>query len=272
MASITAEAVKRLRSLTGAGMMECKKALTEAEGNVEKAVELLRISGAARAAKRGADRTAGNGVVANSGNALFELRCETDFVAKSGDFVTLSREIAALVDSRRPSTDHELAAANLPTGETVAEAVAHLSGIIGEKLEAGRFAYLDGTVSVYMHSRSAGLPPVVGVLVSYEGAPEGAKDAALQIAAMRPKYLDRESVPAEIVANERRIAEATAREEGKPPQALPRIVEGRLSGFFKDVTLLDQPFVQDSKKSVATWLAESGTTVTGFARIEAGQA
>ncbi len=271
MATITAADVKRLRDLTGAGMMECKKALTEADGDLDKAVEVLRISGAAKAAKRGAERTASNGLVAQSGNALVELRCETDFVAKNADFVALGAELAAAVDSHQPASEEEFASIVLGSGQTAGQAVADMSAIIGEKIELGRFAVVDGTVEVYLHSRSADLPPAVGVMLGYEGASEAARSVALQIAAMKPRYLSREDVPEDIVANERRIAEATAREEGKPEQALPKIVEGRVNGFFKDAVLLDQPSVQENKKSVAQTLKEAGTTVTGFALIEVGQ-
>ncbi len=272
MATITAADVKRLRDLTGAGMMECKKALTEADGDIDKAVEVLRISGAAKAAKRGAERTASNGLVAQKGNALVELRCETDFVAKNADFTALADALATAVDEQRPTSDEEFAAVTLPTGATAADAVADLSAIIGEKLELGRFAVVDGTLEVYLHSRSADLPPAVGVLLGYEGDADAARSVALQVAAMKPRYLSRDDVPADTVANERRIAEATAREEGKPEQALPKIIEGRVNGFFKDNVLLDQASVQDNKKSVAQTLQDAGTTVTGFALIEVGQA
>ena len=136
----------------------------------------------------------------------------------------------------------------------------------------GDFALLDGDVAVYLHRRSADLPPAVGVLVGYQGDEQLAKSVAMQVAAMRPQFLSRDDVPAETVANERRIAEATAREEGKPEQALPKIVEGRLNGYFKETVLLDQPSVTENKKTVGAVLDGGGTTVTGFARIEVGQA
>ncbi|MEI2716048.1 MAG: translation elongation factor Ts [Candidatus Nanopelagicales bacterium] len=272
MASITAADVKRLRDLTGAGMMECKRALTEADGDLDKAVEVLRISGAAKAAKRGAERQASNGLVAQSGNALVELRCETDFVAKNADFIALAGELAAAVDTQRPDSDAAFATMVLGSGKNAGDAVSDLSAIIGEKIELGRFAVVDGTLEVYLHSRSADLPPAMGVLLGYEGDSDAARAVALQIAAMKPRYLAREDVPDDVVANERRIAEATAREEGKPEQALPKIIEGRLNGFFKDTVLLDQPSVQENKKTVAQTLQEAGTTVTGFALIEVGQA
>lgn len=271
MATITAADVKRLRDLTGAGMMECKKALTEADGDVDKGVEILRISGSAKAAKRGAERSATNGVVAQHGNALVELRCETDFVAKSADFVALADQLARAVEAGRPADDAAFAALALPSGKTAADAASDLAAIIGEKIELGRFAVVDGELEIYLHSRSADLPPAVGVLLGYSGDATAARAVALQIAAMKPKYLGREDVPEDVVANERRIAEATAREEGKPEGALPKIVEGRLNGFYKDTVLLDQPSVRENKKTVAQVLREAGTTVTGFALIEVGQ-
>ena len=155
---------------------------------------------------------------------------------------------------------------------TVEQLIADLSAKIGEKLELRRVAYFDGQVETYLHKRSADLPPAVGVLVEYTGASEEAAHAvALQIAALKAKYLTREEVPADVVANERRIAEETAKEEGKPEQALPKIVEGRVTGFYKDVVLLDQPSVSDNKKSVKALLDEAGVTVTRFVRFEVGQ-
>jgi elongation factor Ts len=269
MANITAAEVKKLRDATGAGMMECKKALTEADGDFDKAVEILRISGAAKAAKR-ADRSASNGLVANSGGTVIELLCETDFVAKNDQFQQLASRIAEAADAARPADSEALQALVLDSGKTVAEEVAALGAVIGEKLAAGRVAHLDGDVTVYLHRRSADLPPAVGVIVSYTGNEEAARGAAMQVAAMRPKYLTRDEIPADVLDSERRIAEATAREEGKPEQALPKIIEGRVNAFVKDATLLEQPSVVESKKSVAAVLKDSGAEVTGFARIEVG--
>lgn len=269
--AVTAAEVQKLRKMTGAGMMECKKALEAADGDFEKAVESLRIAGAAKAAKR-SERQASNGLVASSGNALVELRCETDFVAKNADFEALAGRIADAVAAERPADAEALAAVTLDDGRTVAETITEQTAVIGEKLEVGDFALLDGDVAVYLHRRSANLPPAVGVLVGYQGDEQLAKSVAMQVAAMRPQFLSRDDVPAETVANERRIAEATAREEGKPEQALPKIVEGRLNGYFKETVLLDQPSVTENKKTVGAVLDGGGTTVTGFARIEVGQA
>ncbi len=270
MAAITAADVKKLRDLTSAGMMECKKALTEADGDFDAAVELLRISGAAKAAKR-AERKASNGLVASKGGSLVELLCETDFVAKNADFQALGQKLVNLAATRRIGDAEKLAAAKLPTKKSVSETIEEMSGVIGEKLELGRVARLTGSVTTYMHRRSADLPAQVGVLVAYEGDEETARAVAMQVAAMRPEYLAREDVPEDVLANERRIAEAAAREEGKPEKALPKIVEGRVNGFFKDRVLLDQPSVQESKKTVKAFAAEHGASITGFARIEVGR-
>ncbi len=271
MANYTAADVKRLRELTGAGMLDCKNALAESDGDFDKAVEVLRIKGAKDVGKR-AERATAEGLVAGKGGALIELNSETDFVAKNAEFQELAAKIVdAALDAK--ATDLEaLKAAKLGDG-TVEQAVADMSAKIGEKLELRRVAYFDGKVEPYLHKRAADLPPAVGVLVEFEGdSTEAAHAVALQIAALKARYLSREDVPADLVAAERRIAEETAKEEGKPEAALPKIVEGRVTGFYKDVVLLDQPSVSDSKKSVKALLDEAGVTVTRFVRFEVGQA
>ena len=270
MANISAADVKRLRDRTSAGMMDSKKALEEAGGDMDKAVEILRVNGSAKAAKRGAERTAAAGLVATAGTALVELNCETDFVAKSDEFVAVAQQIAEAANQAKAADLEALKAVALGDS-TVDETVHGLAVKIGEKIELGRVAVFDGPTVNYMHRRASDLPPTVGVLVEYEGDnEEAARGAAMQVAAMRPQYVSRDEVPADIVAKEREIAEATAREEGKPEQALPKIVEGRVNGFFKDVALLDQPSVQDTKKSVKAVLDEAGVTLKRFARFEVG--
>ncbi|HEU5056648.1 MAG TPA: translation elongation factor Ts [Kofleriaceae bacterium] len=270
MANISAADVKRLRDLTSAGMMDSKKALEEADGDFDKAVEILRVKGAAKAEKRGAERTASAGLVAASGGALVELNCETDFVAKSEEFVATAQQIAEAADKAKAADAEALKSVQLGDA-TVGEVVEGLAVRIGEKIHLGRVAVFDGNVTTYMHRRASDLPPAVGVLVEYDGADQdAARGAAMQIAAMRPQYVSRDEVPADVVAKEREIAEATAREEGKPEQALPKIIEGRLNGYFKQVALLDQPSVQDSKKTVKSVLDEAGVTVKRFARFEVG--
>ncbi|ULE33094.1 translation elongation factor Ts [Mycobacterium sp. IDR2000157661] len=271
MANYTAADVKRLRDMTGAGMLDSKNALVEAEGDFDKAVELLRIKGAKDVGKR-AERATAEGLVAARDGALIELNSETDFVAKNAEFQAVADQIVAAAAAAKAGDVDALKAANVGD-TTVEQTIADLSAKIGEKLELRRVAYFDGNVETYLHKRAADLPPAVGVLVEYTGSDQQAAHAvALQIAALKARYLTREDVPADIVANERRIAEETARNEGKPEQALPKIVEGRVTGFYKDVVLLDQPSVSDNKKTVKALLDEAGVTVTRFVRFEVGQA
>ncbi len=273
MATIAATDVKKLRDATGAGMMDSKKALTEAEGDFEKAVEILRVTGQAKAAKRGAERSASNGLVANVGGALIQLGAETDFVAKNEQFQHLAHEIAEAADSAQADGVEAVNAIELSSGQTVAQAIEALAVVIGEKLELSNAAYFDGATAIYLHKRASDLPPQVGVLVAYEGSDESAaRTAAMQIAAMRPQYVSRDEVPADVVENERRIAEATAREENKPEQALARIIEGRVNGFFKDVCLVDQASVTDNKTPVSKLLESAGISVKRFVRFEAAGA
>ncbi|MFW6034247.1 MAG: translation elongation factor Ts [bacterium] len=273
MPSITAADVKRLRDATGAGMMDAKNALAEAEGDFDRAIEVLRIKGAGKAAKRGAERSASNGLVAAHGSAMIELACETDFVAKNLDFQRLAADIVGAAAAGGLGDVAELAEAKLADGTTVAEAVQAASAKIGEKLELRRVAYFDGETVTYLHRRDPDLPPQVGVLVEYTGEEsEPARMAAMQIAAMRPRYVTRDEVPADVVENERRIAEATAREEGKPEQALPKIVEGRVNGFYKEAVLVDQASVTEPKRTAGAVLEEAGVTVRRFARFEVGEA
>ncbi|MET7963618.1 translation elongation factor Ts [Micromonospora zamorensis] len=275
MSQITAADVKKLRDLTGAGMMDSKKALTEAEGDFDKAIEILRVKGAKDVGKR-AGRTAANGLVAHSGKALLEVNCETDFVAKTESFIALAQQLVEHGERAGVNSAEELLASELD-GKVVADLIQEQSAKIGEKLVLNRFARVEGTTAVYLHRKAQDLPPAVGVLVSYTGKTDEAGDAdargvAMQIAAMRPKYLTRDEVPAEVVESERRIAEQTAREENKPEAALPKIIEGRVNSFFKDYVLIEQSSVADNKKSVKQMLAEAGIEVTRFVRFEVGQA
>ena len=271
MANYTAADVKRLRELTGSGMMDCKNALADADGDFDKAVEALRIKGAKDVGKR-AERATAEGLVAARDGALIELNSETDFVAKNAEFQQLADLIlGAALDSKAADVDALKAAK--AGDKTVEQAIAELSAKIGEKLELRRVQYFDGNVETYLHKRAADLPPAVGVLVEFEGGDNNAAHAvALQIAALKAKYLTRDEVPADVVANERHVAEETAKAEGKPEAALPKIIEGRVNGFFKDVVLLEQPSVSDNKKSVKALLDEAGVTVTRFVRFEVGQA
>ena len=269
MANFTAADVKKLRDMTGSGMMDCKKALEEADGDFDAAADILRTKGQAKMAKRAGEREAKNGLVATSGNALVELNCETDFVAKGDDFIAVAQQIADVADAAKAGDTAAVAALSLGD-KTVAEVVEGLAITIGEKIELGRVAYFDGPIVTYMHKRAADLPPAVGVLVEYAGDAEAARGAAMQIAAMKAEYLTRDEVPTEVVEHERAIAEETTRQEGKPEQAIPKIVEGRLGGFYKTVVLLEQESITESKKSVKDVLDAAGTSVSRFARFEVG--
>jgi elongation factor Ts len=279
MANISAADVKRLRELTGAGMMDCKRALDESGGDFDKAVEFLRIKGAKDIGKR-AERTTAEGLVAAAGGALIELDSETDFVAKNAEFQQLADSVVnAAAQLEAGAGVEQVLAAPLGSG-TVADAINAASVKLGEKLELRRVVKYDGPTTVYLHKRSADLPPSIGVLVQYTGgsdsaaeaAAEAARGAAMQIASLKARYVTRDEIPADVVESEKRIAEATAREEGKPEAALPRIIEGRVNGFFKETVLTEQSSVLDSKKTVGALLADAGVTVTGFSRFEVGTA
>ncbi|MBL1113268.1 elongation factor Ts [Streptomyces sp. 110] len=277
MANFTAADVKKLRELTGAGMMDCKKALDEAEGIVDKAVEILRVKGQKGVAKR-EGRSAENGAVVSliaddkSSGVLVELKCETDFVAKGDKFVVVADAIAAHVAKTSPADLEALLASEIEAGKTVQAFVDEANATLGEKIVLDRFAqFSGGFVAAYMHRTSPDLPPQVGVLVELDKEDATvAKDVAQHIAAFAPKFLTRDEIPAETVENERRVAEATAREEGKPEGALPKIVEGRVTGFFKENVLVDQPFAKDNKKSVQKILDEAGVSLKHFARFRVG--
>lgn len=270
MTAITAADVKKLRDATGAGMMDAKKALTEADGDFNAAVEILRVTGQAKMANR-SDRDASNGLVASAGKTVIQLGAETDFVAKNAEFMDLANDIAQAVDAAGAHGVEAALAVALPSGKTVADAISELSAKIGEKLELAAAATFNGDVNVYLHRRSADLPPQVGVMVEYTGGDEDfLHGIAMQIAAMAPAYVTRDEVPAEVLDNERKIAELTAKEEGKPEQIIPRIVEGRLGGFFKEVCLIEQVSVSDDKKTVGQLLKDKGVEVKRFVRFSAG--
>jgi elongation factor Ts len=277
MANFTAADVKRLRELTGSGMMACKKALEEAEGDFDKAVELLRLKGAKDVGKR-AQRTAGNGLVATHFNGdtdgvLLELNCETDFVAKNEQIIELANRIAEFVASSDVADVPALLGAEIEPGRTVQELIEETSAKLGEKLEVRRFArFQGGYVTSYLHRSDPQLPPTTGVLVELDKADaDVAKDIAQQIAAMSPKYLTRDEIPAEAIEKERALAEQITRDEGKPEKAIPKIVEGRVNAYFRDFVLLEQSFVKDNKKTIAKVLDEAGVTVKRFARFKVGQ-
>jgi len=274
MANYTAADVKALRERSGAGMMDCKNALDEAEGNVDKALEVLRLKGLKGVTKR-EGRTTSNGLIVarvNGGTGvMIELACETDFVAKAEKFVALADKIAdAIVASGAETVEAALAAA--VDGTTVGDLINDEAAIMGEKVELRKVAVVkDAAVDAYLHRTSKDLPPQVGVLLAYSGADaDTAHDVAVHIAAFSPSVLNRDDVAAETVETERRIAEETARNEGKPEAALAKIVEGRVNGFFKENVLLEQDFAKDNKQSVGKVLDNAGLTVSTFVRFRVG--
>jgi elongation factor Ts len=278
MANFSAAEVKRLRDQTGAGMMDCKNALAEADGDIDQAIEILRLKGVKDAGKRAA-RTAGNGLVTaeldgTTAGVMVELNCETDFVAKNEQFQELAGKIAAAALTNKVADRLALLTTQTQEGKSVEQLIEEASASIKEKIELGRYARFEGGyVTSYLHRSDRDLPPTLGVLVQLDKPSEDvAKDLAQQIAAMRPQYVTREEVPADVTEKERRIAEQITRDEGKPEQAIPRIVEGRLGAFYKDVVLVEQAFVKEPKQTIAQVLKADGVTVQGFARFQVGQA
>lgn len=274
MANFSLEDVKALRERLGTGMVDTKNALVEADGDIEKAVEILRLKGAKGNAKR-ADRSTSEGLVAVVESAtavtMIELACETDFVAKNEKFIALADQVVqALADSGAETVDAALA---VPVGGgTVGSLIEDQAATIGEKIELRRVVRIPGEkFAVYLHRTSKDLPPQIGVVVAYTGDDaETARSIAQHISFADPTYLSREDVPEAEVANERRIVEQISRDEGKPEAALPKIVEGRLGAFFKQVALLEQEYARDNKLVIANVLKDAGLTVTGFARFKVG--
>jgi len=274
MADFSLADLKTLRERLGTGMVDSKNALVEAGGDLEKATEILRLKGAKSNAKR-SDRSTSEGLVAASENGstttLIELACETDFVAKSDKFVALGDKVIAAVAAAGATTVEEgLAAAS--GSETVADLIGNEAAILGEKIELRRLAVVSGEkFAVYLHRTNKDLPPQVGVVVGYSGDDaDTARSVAQHISFADPQFLTSDEIPAETVENERRIVEEISRGEGKPEAALPKIIEGRVAAFFKQVSLLDQDYAKDNKLSVKKVLADAGLTVSGFARFKVG--
>lgn len=271
MANYTAADIRTLRDLTGAGMMDVKRALDEAEGDLEKAQEIIRVKGLKGIAKR-ESRDASEGLVVvdirekdgQQQGTMLELNCETDFVAKSPKFIAMAEEAVKVAAESGATTQDELVAAGYNLTDNAAA--------LGEKIMVRRIGFITGEhIEAYLHRTAKDLPPQVAVLVaSDEKGVEAAHDVAMHIAAYSPAYLTRDEVPADKVESERHIAEETARNEGKPEAALPKIVEGRMNGFFKETVLLDQPFARDPKQSVGHFVEASGGTITGFLRFRVG--
>ncbi|WP_347110509.1 translation elongation factor Ts [Paenarthrobacter sp. S56] len=277
MANYTAADIKALRERTGAGMMDVKKALDEANGDAEKAIEIIRIKGLKGATKREGRSTA-EGLVAakvtGGVGVMIEVNCETDFVAKADKFIQLADKVLN-VAVESGAADLETLLATEVDGKKLADVVIEEGAVLGEKVVVRRISRIEGTtVDAYLHKTSKDLPAQVGVLFAVDGEGEAAAtaahDVAVHVAAMAPNYLTREDVPAELVESERRIAEETAKAEGKPEAALAKIVEGRVTGFYKGEVLLDQAFAKDSKKTVAQVLEEAGVKATAVTRFRVG--
>jgi elongation factor Ts len=276
LANYTAEDVKKLREATAAGMLDCKKALDEAEGDYNKALDLIRVKGLKGITKREGRLTSNGAVVAKvEGNlgVMLELNCETDFVAKGERFVALADELLAHLQNAQSDSLEAFLASTMSNGTTVQATIDEANATMGEKIEVRRIAVIkDSPVGIYLHRTSPDLPPQVGVLVELvKDAAEVGKDIAQHIAAFAPQFVNREQVPAELIENERRIAEDTAREEGKPEAALSKIIEGRVAGFVKEISLIEQSFAKDAKKTVKQILDEAGTAVKAFHRFRVGQ-
>ena len=274
MANYTAADIKALRERTGAGMLDVKKALDEADGDAQKAQEIIRVKGLKGVTKR-EGRSASNGLAAakveNGVGTLVEVNCETDFVAKGDKFIALAEQVLDQAVAVEAADADALLKSNMG-GKTVAEVLDEANATIGEKIEVRRVARLEGeNVTAYLHKTSPDLPAQIGVLVALKGGDEAtARDIAMHIAAFSPSVLTRDEIDAEVVENERRVAEATAKEEGKPEAALPKIIEGRVNGYFKENVLLEQPFAKDAKKTVKKVADEAGAEVSGFARFKVG--
>lgn len=272
----SAQDVKRLREATAAGMLDCKKALDEADGDYDKAVEIIRVKGLKGVTKREGRLTSNGLVIAkvqDNLGVMLELNCETDFVAKSERFQALADELLEHLVKVKISDVDAFLASEIKPGRKVQDAVDEANATLGEKIEVRRVAVLDGSpVGIYLHRTSPDLPPQVGVLVQLtKDAVDVGKDVAQHIAAFAPKYVNREDVPADLIENERRLAEETARNEGKPEASLSKIVEGRVTGFVKEVSLIEQAFAKDAKKTVKQILDEAGTAVKAFHRFRVGQ-
>ena len=272
----TADDVKRLREVTAAGMLDCKKALDETGGDFDKAIEVIRVKGLKGVTKREGRATSNGLVTAKSDDGaavLLELNCETDFVAKGGRFHAGAEELISRRFAAQQSDLAAFVASNLPNGKSVQAAIDEANATLGEKIELRRIAVIDSSANaIYLHRTSPDLPPQVGVIVGMNKAnSEVGKDVAQHIAAFAPTYLQRDEIPADVIANERRLAEETARNEGKPDAAIAKIVDGRVTGFVKEVALLEQAFAKDQKKSVQQVATEGGVAITKFYRFRVGQ-
>ncbi|MBM3656104.1 MAG: elongation factor Ts [Actinobacteria bacterium] len=274
--SYSAADVRRLREATAAGMVDCKRALVESAGDFDKAVEIIRVKGLKGVTKR-EGRATSNGLIAAKSegdtSVMLELDCETDFVAKGERFQAVANELLEHLFVSKQKDLAAFLASKLATGKAVQELIDEANATMGEKVELRRLAVIQGTANAqYLHRTSPDLPPQVGVLVALARADAViGKDIAQHIAAFAPQYLDRASVPSEAIDHERKVAQETAKNEGKPEEAIAKITEGRVTGFIKEVALLEQAYAKDLKRSVAAVLSEAQNSVSAFYRFRVGQ-
>jgi elongation factor Ts len=270
--AITASLVKELRERTGAGMMECKKALVETDGDIDAAAELMRKSGAAKADKK-AGRVAADGAVKASVSAdgktavILEINSETDFVAKDDNFQAFAEQVLATIAEQQPDSVEVLSGLQMENGQSVEEARQALIAKVGENIQVRRFQQLttDGTIASYLHGSR------IGVLVDSTASAELARDIAMHIAAVNPQFVDQDSIPAEFVEKEKSILIAQAESSGKPAEIIEKMIQGRLNKFLAEVTLMGQPFVKDPEQKVSKLLADARASVAGFVRYEVGE-
>ncbi|MCA0174316.1 translation elongation factor Ts [Bacillus sp. RAR_GA_16] len=273
--AVTAQMVKELRAQTGAGMMDCKKALTENDGDMDKAIDWLREKGISKAAKK-ADRVAAEGLasIAVEGNkaVIAEINSETDFVAKNESFTTLINDIAHHLLQANPESVDAALESKMENGQTVTEFLNNAIAKIGEKISLRRFQIVEKTdadaFGAYLHMGGR-----IGVLTLLEGTTdeEVAKDVAMHTAAVNPRFVSRDAVPAEEVEREREVLKQQALNEGKPEKIVEKMVEGRINKFFEEISLVDQPFVKDTDQKVGKYVESKGATVKGFIRYEVGE-
>ena len=270
--AITASLVKELRERTGSGMMECKKALVETDGDIDAAAELMRKSGAAKADKK-AGRVAADGAikikVSEDGKSavILEINSETDFVAKDDNFQAFADEVLDTVAQSKPESVDALSALSLANGQTVEEARQALIAKVGENIQVRRFDIMEAadTIAAYLHGAR------IGVLVDTSAGADLARDIAMHVAAVNPKFVDQDSVPADFIASEKSILVAQAESSGKPAEIIEKMIQGRLDKLLAEVTLLGQPFVKDPEQKVAGLLSDAGASVTRFIRYEVGE-
>ena len=270
--AITASLVKQLRERTGSGMMECKKALVESDGDIEAAAELMRKSGAAKADKKSA-RVAADGaikvvVTADRNTAvILEINSETDFVAKDDNFLSFADGVLQTILQQKPANVEVLTSLSLADGQTIEEARQALIGKVGENIQIRRFEIVESVQGVSSYSHGSR----IGVLVDSDASAEMARDIAMHIAAINPQFVDEQAVPAEFIEKEKEILIAQAQDSGKPAEIIEKMIQGRLKKFLAEITLVDQPFVKDPDQTVGKLLSDAGASISGFTRYEVGE-